>query len=314
MTNLILILICCINSLYGFNLSSARWTDGKAEVIFSSTMAPQNAQLLKSGAWINETKTAFSRWTMANGVTFNLTYSTEDCANNCTINNDKNEVYWMAPGVEPINMPAGALAVTLRRQFDDNMVEVDLVVNNTFDQILLDGRQPTPSRLCVLGGGPAPGYSNCFDFPSIVTHEIGHFFGLDHSSEDSTLSPSDPRRKATMYYSLAPDGSLIPLTTDDVAGMTCLYPTDGAPYKVEACCESYNPFYRAPGCSHAFSDKSIQSLDVGGGTAGCGYIKDLNSKGGNDNGNKNLFLIFFVVLIPLLILYLNKIILGTRKV
>ena len=318
MAYLLLIIISGINVVYGFNLSSGRWMDATANVTFSSTKAPQNAQGLTNsgsvttGGWITEVKSAFSRWTTANGVKFDMVYTNQDCGDNCTINNDVNEIYWMAPGIEPINMPAGALAVTLRRQFDNNMVEVDIVVNNTFDKLLDNGHQGNQGRLCILGGGLPPGYSNCFDFPSIITHEIGHFFGLDHSSEDPNLSPTDPRRTATMYYSLAPDGSLLPLKTDDVAGMTCLYPEVGQAYLVDACCQSYNPFDRAPGCSHAFSQNSTQSLDIGGGTAGCGYIKNIGSKDDSDDHNNSLP-ILIVVLMPLIFLFLNRVVLGIRK-
>ena len=320
MTYLILIIISSMSTAYGFNLSSGRWLNSTTNVTFSSTKAPQNAQGLTnagsvtSGGWVTEVKSAFSHWTMANGVKFNMVYTNEDCGDNCTINNDKNEMYWMAPGVEPINMPAGALAVTLRRQFDNNMVEVDIVVNNTFDQLLETGRQQNPGRLCILGSGPGAGYSNCFDFPSIMTHEIGHLFGLDHSSEDPNISSSDPRRTATMYYSLAPDGSLLPLKADDVAGMTCLYPEIGEPYKVEACCDSYSPFDRAPGCSHAFSEKSTQSLDVGGGTAGCGYIRDIVSKDNGDDDHNGQAPIVIIALIPLFFLLLNRAVVGMKKI
>ena len=293
------------------------------EVTFSSTKAPKNAQLLTNGGsvttggWVTEVKKGLSLWATTNGVKFDVVYTNQDCGDNCTINNDVNEIYWMAPGLEPINMPAGALAVTLRRQFDNNMVEVDIVVNKTFDNVLNIGNQDTQGRLCILGGKVAPtdpGYANCFDFPSIITHEIGHFFGLDHSSEDPNLSPTDPRRTATMYYRLAPDDTLLPLKADDIAGITCLYPAVGEAYKVDACCDSYSPFDRAPGCSHAFSQNSTQSLDIGGGTAGCGYIKSVGSnKNDNDDSHNNSLPILIVVLIPLLLLSLNRIVMGIRK-
>lgn len=306
MIGIILILLSSFNTLFCFNLSSGRWTNSSATILFSSTMGAEKGEGLKDQEWINEAKTAFSRWTMVDGATFSIVYSPEDCGNNCTINNNKNELYWMDPGVEPINIPTGALAVTLRRQYDNNMVEVDIVINKSFDQVLTNGHQASPSKLCVLGGGPAPGYSNCFDFPSVVTHEIGHLFGLDHSSEDPDIPTNDPRRTATMYYSLSPDGSLIPLKSDDDAGMICLYPVSGDPYKVQECCESYNPFDRAPGCSHAFSENSVQSLDIGSPIAGCASINKIGNDGDDDNNINKMFLILSIVIFPMFILLLSR--------
>ncbi len=309
---LIFILLSGINTVYSFNLSSGRWADSSATILFSSTMAPVNAQELKNGQWVDQVKTAFARWTTSSNVKFDIVYTGEDCGNNCTINNNKNELFWQDPGVAPVNMPAGALAVTLRRQFDTNMVEVDIVINKSFDAVLTPGPQGSSASLCVLSNGM---YSNCFDFPSVVTHEIGHLFGLDHSSEDPDLSATDPKRLATMYFKLAPDGVLIPLKTDDAAGIECLYPASGDPYKVDACCLSFSPFDRAPGCSHAFSSKSTQSLDVGGSASGCGYIDDINKKGGGSNGTggtSNLPLILFTILIPIMVLVPNRLILWRR--
>ncbi|MEI6093117.1 MAG: matrixin family metalloprotease [bacterium] len=298
MMGIILIILTSLNTLFCFNLSSGRWSDATATVLFSSTMGAQNSTDLKDDKWIDLTMIALSRWTMIDGASFSVVHSTEDCGNNCAIGNNKNEFYWVAPDEPPLNIPAGALAVTFRRQFDNNMVEVDIVINKSFDHL-------GDSGLCIWG---TPGNTNCFDFPSVVTHEIGHLFGLDHSSEDPSISVTDPRRTATMYYRLNATGPLlIPLKADDNEGMICLYPASGEPYKVAECCESYNPFDRAPGCSHAFSEKSTQSLDIGGGTAGCGSIDKVDSKGSN-NTNR-LFLILSVVLLPMFILLFNRFIL-----
>ena len=58
--------------------------------------------------------------------------------------------------------------------------------------------------------------SNRYDFESVLTHEIGHFLGLDHSA---ILS-------ATMFprVSQGVNGSRV-LSSDDIAGLSSLYPT-----------------------------------------------------------------------------------------
>jgi hypothetical protein len=55
-----------------------------------------------------------------------------------------------------------------------------------------------------------------YDLASIVTHEVGHFAGLAHSTD----------RAATMFASYGPGAiTLRSLTDDDVAGLCAIYPT-----------------------------------------------------------------------------------------
>ena len=62
----------------------------------------------------------------------------------------------------------------------------------------------------ITNGKPADGA----DLPSIVTHEIGHFLGLDHS----------PKPTATMFITYKPGKSnLRALDADDVAGICAAY-------------------------------------------------------------------------------------------
>ena len=279
------ILICVAfflsQDLGAFNISPSRWALTETEIRFSDpdgTMAASEAPGLKDGAWIDETKLAFDRWTGVDNVGFDIIYDSQDCGSTCSISNGTNEIYWMEPGVEPINLPVNALAVTMKRYYDNTFLEVDIVVNKSFDKIA-----PSTAGLCIAGGI----YTNCYDYPSVITHEIGHLFGMDHSSEDPDLPFSDERRQATMYYRLSKVGelgdSLLPLKADDKAGITCMYPdpTYGAPYKVEECCLSYNPFDRAPGCSHSFSGTDdAQSLDSSNVVGGCGILSSLVSNDG----------------------------------
>jgi hypothetical protein len=63
----------------------------------------------------------------------------------------------------------------------------------------------------------APGRRNVVNAYSIVLHEAGHFYGLDHSSTST----------ATMYASYS--GGRLSLQTDDQNGICALYPRTGMP-------------------------------------------------------------------------------------
>jgi hypothetical protein len=68
--------------------------------------------------------------------------------------------------------------------------------------------------------------SDEFDLLGIVIHELGHFFGLDHTDVPA----------ATMYGTFPPSGDISwqTLETDDLQGMTSLYPLAcGDPCTVE---------------------------------------------------------------------------------
>lgn len=60
-----------------------------------------------------------------------------------------------------------------------------------------------------------------FDLVSILTHEAGHFYGLDHSSDSS----------AVMYWAYERGSLRRDLTADDIAAICAVYPPD----RVAAC-------------------------------------------------------------------------------
>jgi hypothetical protein len=72
-----------------------------------------------------------------------------------------------------------------------------------------------------------------FDFQSVATHEIGHFFGIGHS-HTGIMETTGLRRRliegsAIMYPFAYPPGSTLGRTplADDIAGISALYPVAG---------------------------------------------------------------------------------------
>jgi hypothetical protein len=132
----------------------------------------------------------------------------------------------------------------------------------------------------------ADGLGSCFGregFEEVVTHEIGHTIGLGHSSENQN-EPNALLRDATMFFLLHLDGRGTELRSDDVDGVSFIYPAqidpndldgDGVGNADDACPDTpHGEGVDATGCAcgeagHAVCDDGIlctQDLcDVGSG-------------------------------------------------
>ncbi len=69
-----------------------------------------------------------------------------------------------------------------------------------------------PADDFLTNGASCPSGATCADLQTVATHEIGHFFGLDHSAVTSAV-----------MFPFAPDIQTI-LSWDDVAGISNTYP------------------------------------------------------------------------------------------
>jgi Matrixin len=101
--------------------------------------------------------------------------------------------------------------------FVGQILDADTLVRN-------DG-QATFATPAVLGTPQAPG---AYDLESILIHEIGHWFGFDHSAVWRSImfpfAPPPGQFLGDRTTTLEPDG---PLADDDRAGIRMLYPDPG---------------------------------------------------------------------------------------
>src|SRR5262249_28986678 len=70
------------------------------------------------------------------------------------------------------------------------------------------------------------GVGACFGTTStaeVLTHEIGHAIGMGHSSEDPN-EPNATLKDATMYFLAHFDGRGASVHSDDIAGVSAIYP------------------------------------------------------------------------------------------
>jgi len=157
---------------------------------------------------------SFKEWTDVAGTDFRVIndgYSDKTD----TGMDDENTILWVEQGWMSLDFrpPAGALAVTISSYNLSNgeMVDSDIHFNGQyFNWSHID----TDSEV------------NDMDLQSIATHEIGHFFGVDHSSEEP-METSSLLREATMYYAAVPgDTHARKLNADDIQGIQHLYPSD----------------------------------------------------------------------------------------
>ncbi|MFH1729732.1 MAG: matrixin family metalloprotease [Pseudomonadota bacterium] len=104
-----------------------------------------------------------------------------------------------------------ALAVTVSSFKNDEILDSDIHINcEYFDWSVVDSDSDS--------------YTSKIDIQNIITHEAGHFYGLDHNSESPDASSLE--RAATMYYAASPGATNArSLEDDDMNGILHLYPS-----------------------------------------------------------------------------------------
>ncbi len=126
-----------------------------------------------------------------------------DCTSSSSCNANLHDVIVFDDQVWPHDNPANTLALTtVTFGVDDGAIfEAYTEVNST----------PTHP---LTTKEPPPAGSDAYDLQAILTHEAGHFLGLAHAADDTSI----------MYAYYKP--GKVNLTADDVAGLCSIYPQE----------------------------------------------------------------------------------------
>jgi hypothetical protein len=112
----------------------------------------------------------------------------------------------------PYESKTNELAATLVTVDDNGVIyDADVEINATRPLTLTMSEDVQPDALILFGIIP-----DQHDLLSIMTHEAGHFLGLDHSREENSI----------MLAELAPAEVRTQLTADDVAAICAAYPPE----------------------------------------------------------------------------------------
>ncbi|MCB0272497.1 MAG: matrixin family metalloprotease [Bdellovibrionales bacterium] len=109
----------------------------------------------------------------------------------------------------PFNPPASALAVTISTYKDPNeIIDSDIFFNaENFGWAVINTDEE----------------NNVYDIQNVLTHELGHFLGLDHTSENASENEA-AYFDATMFYASRPGETFRrSLENQDVLGIQHLY-------------------------------------------------------------------------------------------
>ena len=194
---------------------SLKWQDNEVEYYINERGSDDfvngfdsNGEAISEFDIINN---SFKTWQDVAGTNLNVVYEGLTSIAETKIDK-KNVIFWVEQGWTSLDFhpPRGALAVTIS-SFDlknGKILDADILLNGEyFKWADID---TDPETLMV-------------DVQNTTTHEIGHLFGLDHSSNDP-FEDNESIRTATMYYATNPgitDGRS--LEVDDILGLKHLY-------------------------------------------------------------------------------------------
>jgi hypothetical protein len=163
-----------------------------------------NGNVVGGGSLSDIVKTSFAAWSAAPNTAISVSQGANS-SKTAKGNDGTNLICFVCTA--DFTQDSSTLAVTFTTviqsspgsgQFVGQILDADILFN--------------PAVTFLTNGAACPSGKDCADLQTIATHEIGHFFGLDHSGVVRAV-----------MYPFAPD-SLHTLGADDVAGISQLYP------------------------------------------------------------------------------------------
>jgi len=193
------------------DLLRLRWTTMPV-TFFVSNRAPRDFTLQQM---IDSTRASFQTWQDIPTSSITFQYGGTTGASPLTVFDGMSTIGFIT---DPDLQGTGILAATqpIVNTITGAIVEADIFFNNDFSWSVAAGG--TPGRI---------------DFVSVLTHEIGHFGGLDHSAVGVMQTRNQVREllagSAVMWPFAFPRGSVIgrTLTVDDTTAFSVTYPDGG---------------------------------------------------------------------------------------
>lgn len=182
-----------------------RWASMPVTWVLNTTQGTKVTGAETGRTLSSVTQNSFDVWEALKNSTANIDFTrgTDSTSLNNDFNDQINVVKTNMTQTQWDNAGGGsALAITLSTTLllSGDIYDADIVFNPAYDFSLAATTPTNPAR---------------YDYESVLTHEIGHLLGLDHSA---ILS-------ATMYPRLSEGVSRArALSTDDIIGISTVYP------------------------------------------------------------------------------------------
>lgn len=183
---------------YGTRNVLAHWNSAPTWRINPAT----NGNVLGGGDPTSVIAASFNAWKTAPNVGAAVAGVNQGSNSNATAHNQNDNVNLICFTCSSNDFGSGgdtlAITYTSYDSGSGQIVDADLLFN--------------PADDFLTNGASCPSGKTCAELQTVATHEIGHFFGLDHSGVTSAV-----------MYPFAPEVQL-QLGTDDVAGISKTYP------------------------------------------------------------------------------------------
>lgn len=198
-------------TVISFDGKAARWnTDKTVQVQFDPNF----------GIGVNPStaiKSSISAWRNVEGVNIPVDVPVAKTITSTPKYDGVNQIKFYKAGWQslPFTPPTSALAVTISTYDNEGKIlDADMFINGeNFDWGIVKN----------------PEDANLHDIQNVVTHEFGHFLGLNHTSENA-MEPDMDRYNATMFYASLP-GETFRRTLEklDIYGAQHLYTDENMP-------------------------------------------------------------------------------------